>query len=112
VLRVVSQHIADECERIRIMVDTVPRADHKGISGSPGDAHARREILFADLITAIGGDFPYAADLHLVRVEEVSLHSSGFSRPHREVIPTEAIRQRELTRGLPLVLRIEAEFPL
>src|SRR5579859_7880169 len=63
------------------------------------------------MIAAIGGNAAHSADRHLVGVEIVSLEPTAFARANGEVVPTDAVGERELTRNLPSVLHEQAVFP-
>ena len=109
---IVADEIADERERIGIVVPAVAAASHHLLGDAVGHAESWGQVAGPHVVVAVRWDARDAADQHRIRVEVVPLDAAGGSGAHREVIPAHAQRRGQRARHLPLVFHERAELPV
>ena len=110
--RIVAEDVADERQRVGIVVDAVSAAHDDGLGEAVGHPGTRRPVARAHVVAAVGRHRADAADQHLIRVGVVALESACRARAHRKAVVAQAERRGQLPRRLPLVPREEAELPV
>ncbi len=98
-------------QRVRIVGDAEPSAQHGRLRHAVRHAEARREQVLLHLDSKVLRHAADAADLHHVRVEVIPFEAAILARRDGEKLIPRAVRQRDPGADLPLVPHVEAVLP-